>query len=222
MTDEINAIPSDGSPAEGWLKDPTGAHEFRYWNGSAWTQHVADDGVLSEDVATRAESLSIDSADPRECPECYSEIDGRATVCRHCGERIKGTRCPACLAMNADGARLCRWCSTKLATASASRKLSAFTIKADAIGTLLVRQSFHPQVAAFTQDKIVITTYGLFGLTSSNEEIPWEKVAGFKHHSGLIWDQVQIETRGQSSAVISCLSRADGARIKQVMQGLEQ
>ena len=43
-----NAVPA--SPA-GWLADPTGRHELRYWNGAAWSDHVSDAGVQSEDPA---------------------------------------------------------------------------------------------------------------------------------------------------------------------------
>ena len=32
-----------------WLPDPAGAHEFRYWNGSAWTEHVSDAGTQGQD-----------------------------------------------------------------------------------------------------------------------------------------------------------------------------
>jgi hypothetical protein len=31
----------------GWFDDPTGAHELRYWDGEAWTDHVADGGIAS-------------------------------------------------------------------------------------------------------------------------------------------------------------------------------
>jgi len=31
--------------APGWLIDPSGRHEFRYWSGSEWTEHVTDRGV---------------------------------------------------------------------------------------------------------------------------------------------------------------------------------
>lgn len=37
-----------GVPA-GWHPDPTGRHQVRYWEGSAWTTHVADDGVAGHD-----------------------------------------------------------------------------------------------------------------------------------------------------------------------------
>ncbi len=33
----------------GWLTDPSGRHEQRYWSGSEWTEHVSDGGVPSSD-----------------------------------------------------------------------------------------------------------------------------------------------------------------------------
>jgi len=33
----------------GWLPDPRGRHEFRYWDGSNWTEHVADSGLAGVD-----------------------------------------------------------------------------------------------------------------------------------------------------------------------------
>lgn len=32
-----------------WHPDPTGRHELRYWDGSVWTDHVADQGVQAMD-----------------------------------------------------------------------------------------------------------------------------------------------------------------------------
>jgi hypothetical protein len=37
--------------AAGWKSDPTGSHDHRYWDGSAWTEHVSDAGVASTDPA---------------------------------------------------------------------------------------------------------------------------------------------------------------------------
>jgi len=34
---------------EGWQHDPVGRHDFRLWSGTAWTDHVADNQVLSVD-----------------------------------------------------------------------------------------------------------------------------------------------------------------------------
>lgn len=35
--------------APGWLADPSGRHQQRYWSGSEWTDHVTDDGVPATD-----------------------------------------------------------------------------------------------------------------------------------------------------------------------------
>ena len=32
-----------------WATDPTGRHEYRYWSGEAWTDHVSDSGIVSTD-----------------------------------------------------------------------------------------------------------------------------------------------------------------------------
>ena len=32
-----------------WVMDPSGLHEHRYWNGSAWTEHVSDHGSQASD-----------------------------------------------------------------------------------------------------------------------------------------------------------------------------
>jgi hypothetical protein len=40
--------PAPTVPA-GWKADPTGRHQFRYWNGFQWTENVADAGAQSRD-----------------------------------------------------------------------------------------------------------------------------------------------------------------------------
>jgi hypothetical protein len=34
----------------GWHPDPSGRHEFRYWDGAAWTYAVSDAGARSDDI----------------------------------------------------------------------------------------------------------------------------------------------------------------------------
>ena len=34
-------------PEASWLPDPSGGHELRYWSGTAWTEHVSDQGTTS-------------------------------------------------------------------------------------------------------------------------------------------------------------------------------
>jgi hypothetical protein len=38
----------NGTPP-GWFTDPFCKHDQRYWSGSAWTEHVSDDGVPGTD-----------------------------------------------------------------------------------------------------------------------------------------------------------------------------
>lgn len=38
-----------GGTAPDWYPDPFGRHQLRYWDGLAWTSHVADGGAAGED-----------------------------------------------------------------------------------------------------------------------------------------------------------------------------
>lgn len=42
---------ADG-PGPDWYADPTGRHQWRYWDGTAWTDQVADGGVVGQDPPT--------------------------------------------------------------------------------------------------------------------------------------------------------------------------
>ena len=35
-----------------WVPDPTGRHQYRYWDGAQWTDHVSDHGVTSTESVT--------------------------------------------------------------------------------------------------------------------------------------------------------------------------
>ena len=37
------------TPTPGWNPDPSGRHEYRYWDGSSWTDDVSDNGVTATD-----------------------------------------------------------------------------------------------------------------------------------------------------------------------------
>jgi hypothetical protein len=41
--------PPVGSSPPAWHPDPTGRFDHRYWDGRAWTDHVARDGVAQSD-----------------------------------------------------------------------------------------------------------------------------------------------------------------------------
>ena len=46
--DVVEPGASSGTAA-GWFTDPFVRHEQRYWSGTAWTEHVSDDGVPGTD-----------------------------------------------------------------------------------------------------------------------------------------------------------------------------
>ncbi len=52
---------SDATPAN-WHPDPTGRHEYRYWDGAAWTDHVSDQGVTATDPVSGSTMDRVDGA----------------------------------------------------------------------------------------------------------------------------------------------------------------
>jgi hypothetical protein len=51
------------APDPGWHPDPSGRHEYRYWDGASWTDDVADNAVTSVDpVAEAAAPTAADQA----------------------------------------------------------------------------------------------------------------------------------------------------------------
>jgi hypothetical protein len=50
VSDETPAVDRQPpSPPPGWQPDPTGRFQVRYWDGSAWTEHVSTNGVQQVD-----------------------------------------------------------------------------------------------------------------------------------------------------------------------------
>ena len=47
-----------------WLPDPSGAHELRYWNGTAWTEHVSDQGTTGQDPVSTVYPPPTDAFPP--------------------------------------------------------------------------------------------------------------------------------------------------------------
>lgn len=38
------------TPPPAWMPDPSRSHEYRWWDGARWTEHVSDQGIQSLDA----------------------------------------------------------------------------------------------------------------------------------------------------------------------------
>lgn len=83
--------PTEPAAVPAWLADPTGRHEYRYWDGDEWSEHVSDEGLQAVDPLTPAEPEIPEvpaSAETKLCPDCAEEVKAAALVCRFCGHRF--------------------------------------------------------------------------------------------------------------------------------------
>jgi hypothetical protein len=55
------------APPAGWYRDPTGKHQVRWWDGTAWTERVADGPATDEPTEV------VEPAEPEAEPEVESE-----------------------------------------------------------------------------------------------------------------------------------------------------
>ena len=67
-------------PAPNWYRDPTSRHEWRYWNGARWTEHVASAGTQRVDPVTAAPLPHTASRTPL---GTQSETSATPSVDRH-------------------------------------------------------------------------------------------------------------------------------------------
>ena len=52
----------------GWHRDPTGRHEYRYWDGVRWTDDVSDQGLTTTETVTAAGSAPLTPPSPGVVP----------------------------------------------------------------------------------------------------------------------------------------------------------
>lgn len=65
----------NGLPVPGWYGDPSGAYEFRYWDGVGWTEHVSRGGVAT--IAPVAATVPAVPASAPIAPEWFPDPSGR-------------------------------------------------------------------------------------------------------------------------------------------------
>jgi hypothetical protein len=156
------------------------------------------------------------------CPECCSEVPEAAEVCRTCGRRIVGKACPECAELSKSLAKKCASCGHSFAREAKIAIIEPFSAKAELLPTFFLRGRFIPQEIALSIDKIVIKTWGFFWLSHTDEEIPWEKIAGYHYHSGWFWDSIEIQTRGQKANTIQGLPKDGAHRIKTILEQMKE
>ncbi len=75
MADQYGGNPT----AAGWVADPEGRHQYRYWDGAAWTDYVADDGQQSlAPLAAQTESIEhqlVEAGPDTDLPE-FTSVEG--------------------------------------------------------------------------------------------------------------------------------------------------
>ena len=59
-------MPAQRNPPADWYADPLGRHQYRYWDGTQWTQHVGDGGVASVDELPAAAGAQGTGSEPAE------------------------------------------------------------------------------------------------------------------------------------------------------------
>ena len=79
------AMPNNQTEA-GWLPDPLGRYQYRYWQGGEWSGHVSADGVTALDPLDTLEAsgeIAAGNMNPRKAIEAgfdnYTNFSGRAT-----------------------------------------------------------------------------------------------------------------------------------------------
>ena len=106
------------------------------------------------------------------CSECLSEVPEGANVCRECGKRIVGKRCPECAEVAAHEATKCPFCGHNFARQQRIATVEPFSAKAAFVPTIFLRGRLIPQEIHLTPEKILIVTHGFFWLSRTDEEIP--------------------------------------------------
>jgi hypothetical protein len=49
FTGVAGQLPAQPQPGAQWAPDPSGRHDYRWWNGQAWTSHVSTNGAAAID-----------------------------------------------------------------------------------------------------------------------------------------------------------------------------
>lgn len=155
-----------------------------------------------------------------DCPYCKHQLHADALKCGHCLEYLSQHVCPDCQSSLPKGAVVCRHCHYRFSQIAISATELTMAFKAELIASVLLRFRLLPQEINTDVDKICINAPGLFRLWNNADEVPWNKIAGFNYRSGIIWDRIEIETRGQKPSVVIGLSKENSEQLRKVLQSI--
>ena len=101
----------------------------------------------------------------------------QAEVCHACGRQIVGKQCPQCAEVAKSAARKCRYRGHDFGREEKIAVIEPYSAKASLLPTLVLRGRLIPQEIHLSPEKILIKTWGLFWLSHTDEEMPWEPVS---------------------------------------------
>jgi uncharacterized RDD family membrane protein YckC len=70
-------VTTSDNPAR-WAADPLGRHEYRYWDGAQWTEHVSDAGIVGTDPPVTGPAPTSQDVPPTATPDVPPEAAGYA------------------------------------------------------------------------------------------------------------------------------------------------
>jgi uncharacterized RDD family membrane protein YckC len=89
-------VTTSDNPAR-WAPDPLSRHQYRYWDGSQWTEHVSDDGVVATDPPIASPAPSFEERAPEDAGYAAptglepAPIAGSGFGATHLGAPVAGT-----------------------------------------------------------------------------------------------------------------------------------
>ncbi|KPZ70858.1 MULTISPECIES: zinc ribbon domain-containing protein [unclassified Shewanella] len=155
-----------------------------------------------------------------DCPYCKTSIASGAVKCAACLSFLSGHTCPDCSHTLPEGAKVCGYCHYRFSQISVDVTQISMHFTAEVLASLLFRFRLLPQEIITDEDKITINSPGIFRLWNNTDEVPWNKIAGFNYRSGIIWDKIEIETRGQKPSIILGLSKQNSDELRKVLQSV--
>lgn len=73
----------------GWYPHPDMVATVRYWDGDAWTNHIAPAGSAPTPATVREPAVPKRAAATRSCPYCAEQMAAGATRCQLCSGELR-------------------------------------------------------------------------------------------------------------------------------------